>query len=61
MGVNLSILSQLDGRRYKRMHHPQSGIVRAEIIYNIPRAVKGYKKLGMVQVFIDTRVTSLKK
>lgn len=58
MGVDLSVLSQLGGHCYKRMHHPQSGMIGAEIIYNIQRVVKGYKKLGMVQIFMDTRVTS---
>ncbi|KAL7475462.1 LOW QUALITY PROTEIN: hypothetical protein ACHAW6_001374 [Cyclotella cf. meneghiniana] len=61
VGVDLSILSQLGGHRYNRMHCPQSGMVGAEIIYNIQRAVKGYEKLGMVQIFMDIRVTSLKK
>eukprot|EP00804_Cyclotella_cryptica_P026396 CCRYP_008086-RA/>CCRYP_008086-RA protein AED:0.16 eAED:0.16 QI:143/1/1/1/1/1/2/77/1262 len=61
VGVDLSVLSQLGGHRYKRTHRPQSGMVGAEIIYNIQRAVKGYEKSGMVQILMDTRVTSLKK
>ncbi|KAL7480443.1 hypothetical protein ACHAW6_006135 [Cyclotella cf. meneghiniana] len=60
VGVDLSVLSQLGGHRYKHMHHIQSGMVRAEIIYNIQRVVKGDEKLGMVQIFMDTRVTSKK-
>jgi succinate dehydrogenase/fumarate reductase flavoprotein subunit len=36
-------------------------MVGAEIIYNIQKAVKKYEQSGMVQIMLDTRVTSLKK
>jgi succinate dehydrogenase/fumarate reductase flavoprotein subunit len=34
-------------------------MVGSEIIYNMQRAVKSYEKSGMVQILMDTRVTSL--
>ena len=61
VGVDLSVLAQLGGHSYKRTHRPQSGMVGAEIIYNIQRAVKSYEKSGMVTILMDTRVESLKK
>jgi hypothetical protein len=61
VGVDLSVLSQLGGHGHKRTHRPSSGMVGAEIIYNIQRAVKSYEKSGMVQILLDTRVTQLKK
>eukprot|EP00956_Cyclotella_meneghiniana_P000866 scaffold1005_cov70-Cyclotella_meneghiniana.AAC.1 len=60
VGVDLSVLSQLGGHSYKRTHRPKSGMVGAEIIYNIQRAVKSYEKSGMVTILMGTRVTSLK-
>ena len=59
VGVDLSVLSQLGGHGYKRTHRPRSGMVGSEIIYNMQRAVKSYEKSGMVQILMDTRVTSL--
>jgi len=59
VGVDLSVLAQLGGHGYKRTHRPSSGMVGAEIIYKIQRAVKSYEKSGMLQILIDTRVTQL--
>eukprot|EP00571_Detonula_confervacea_P015404 CAMPEP_0172304912 /NCGR_PEP_ID=MMETSP1058-20130122/6267_1 /TAXON_ID=83371 /ORGANISM="Detonula confervacea, Strain CCMP 353" /LENGTH=1313 /DNA_ID=CAMNT_0013016319 /DNA_START=187 /DNA_END=4125 /DNA_ORIENTATION=+ len=61
VGVDLSVLAQLGGHGHKRTHRPSSGMVGAEVIYNIQRAVKKYEKSGMLQIFIDTRVTQLKR
>lgn len=61
VGVDLSVLAQLGGHGHKRTHRPSSGMVGAEVIYNIQRAVKKYEQSGMVQIFIDTRVTQLKR
>ena len=61
VGVDLSVLAQLGGHGYKRTHRPSSGMVGAEIIYNIQRAVKSYEKSGMVKILVDTKVTQLKK
>lgn len=61
VGVDLSVLSQLGGHGHKRTHRPRSGMVGAEIIYNIQKAVKKYEQSGMVHIMMDTRVTSLKK
>jgi succinate dehydrogenase/fumarate reductase flavoprotein subunit/predicted heme/steroid binding protein len=61
VGVDLSVLSQLGGHGHKRTHRPRSGMVGAEIIYNIQKAVKKYEQSGIVQIMLDTRVTSLKK
>lgn len=59
VGVDLSVLSQLGGHGHKRTHRPRSGMVGSEIIYNMQRAVKSYEKSGMVQILMDTRVSSL--
>ena len=61
VGVDLSVLAQLGGHGHKRTHRPNSGMVGAEVIYNIQRAVKSYEKSGNLQIYMDTRVTSLKK
>ena len=61
VGVDLSVLAQLGGHGYKRTHRPKQGMVGAEIIYNIQRAVKKYEKSGMVKIMVDTRVTQLKR
>jgi len=61
VGVDLSVLAQLGGHGHKRTHRPKQGMVGAEIIYNIQRAVKTYEKSGMVKIMVDTRVTKLKR
>jgi len=61
VGVDLSVLAQLGGHGHKRTHRPNQGMVGAEIIYNIQRAVKTYEKSGMVKIMVDTRVTQLKR
>lgn len=61
VGVDLSVLAQLGGHSHKRTHRPKQGMVGAEIIYNIQRAVKTYEKSGMVEIMVDTRVTQLKR
>jgi len=61
VGVDLSVLAQLGGHGHKRTHRPKQGMVGAEIIYNIQRAVKTYEKSGMVKIMVDTRVTQLKR
>lgn len=61
VGVDLSVLAQLGGHAHKRTHRPKQGMVGAEIIYNIQRAVKTYEKSGMVKIMVDTRVTQLKR
>jgi len=59
VGVDLSVLAQLGGHGHKRTHRPSSGMVGAEVIYAIQKAVKSYEKSGMVKILIDTRVTQL--
>ncbi|KAL7457241.1 hypothetical protein ACHAWC_008781 [Mediolabrus comicus] len=61
VGVDLSVLAQLGGHGHKRTHRPKSGMVGAEVIYNIQRAVKSYEKSGMVKILVDTRVTQLNR
>ena len=61
VGVDLSVLAQLGGHGHKRTHRPNQGMVGAEIIYNIQRAVKTYEKSGMVKIMVDTIVTQLKR
>jgi hypothetical protein len=59
VGVDLSLLAQLGGHRYKRTHRPSNGMAGAEIIYGIQKAVKGFLKEGKVKILVDTRVQSL--
>jgi hypothetical protein len=61
VGVDLSLLAQLGGHDHKRTHRPSNGMVGAEIIYGMQRAVKEYEKSGMVQILTDTKVTNLVK
>ena len=59
VGVDLSVLAQLGGHGHKRTHRPKSGMVGAEIIYSIQRAVKSYEHSGNLRILVDTRVTQL--
>jgi len=61
VGVDLSVLAQLGGHGHKRTHRPSSGMVGAEVIYNIQRAVKKYEKTGNLKIYMDTRVTNITK
>ncbi|KAL9188171.1 hypothetical protein ACHAXT_006549 [Thalassiosira profunda] len=61
VGVDLSVLAQLGGHGHKRTHRPSSGMVGAEVIYGIQRAVKSYEGSGNLQILMDTRVLQLKK
>ena len=59
VGVDLSILAQLGGHGHKRTHRPNQGMVGAEIIFHISRAVKSYSKSGALTMMMDTKVESL--
>ncbi len=59
VGVDLSLVAQLGGHAHKRTHRPKNGMVGAEIIYGMQRAVKEYVKSGQVQILTDTKVTNL--
>jgi len=59
VGVDLSLLAQLGGHRFKRTHRPKNGMAGAEIIYGMQKAVKDYEKKGKVKIFMDTKVTEL--
>mmetsp|Transcript_34338 Transcript_34338/g.72249 ORF Transcript_34338/g.72249 Transcript_34338/m.72249 type:complete len:1299 (+) Transcript_34338:130-4026(+) len=59
VGVDLSMLAQLGGHGHKRTHRPSSGMVGAEVIYNIQRAVKSYEKTENLKILMDTRVVQL--
>ena len=59
VGVDLSLLAQLGGHRFKRTHRPSNGMAGAEIIYGMQKAVKEYEKMGKVQILMDTKVTQL--
>jgi len=59
VGVDLSLISQLGGHRSKRTHRPKNGMVGAEVIYGMQKAVKEYEKTGRVQILTDTKVVDL--
>jgi flavocytochrome c len=59
VGVDLSLVAQLGGHSAKRTHRPNNGMVGAEIIYGMQKAVKLYQKSGMVKILTDTKVTGL--
>jgi len=59
VGVDLSLVAQLGGHVFKRTHRPKNGMVGAEVIYGMQKAVKAYEKSGMVQIITDTAVQSL--
>jgi hypothetical protein len=61
VGVDLSLIAQLGGHSHKRTHRPKNGMVGAEIIYGMQRAVKEYEKSGQVQILTDTKVLNLLK
>jgi hypothetical protein len=61
VGVDLSLISQLGGHRSKRTHRPKNGMVGAEVIYGMQKAVKEYEKTGRVQILTDTKVVGLLK
>ncbi|KAL7550113.1 hypothetical protein ACHAWF_013350 [Thalassiosira exigua] len=60
-GVDLSVLAQLGGHGYKRTHRPKSGMVGAEVIFAVQRAVKKYEGSGNLIVMMDARVTGLRR
>jgi flavocytochrome c len=59
VGVDLSLVAQLGGHQNKRTHRPSNGMVGAEIIYGMQKAVKEYVKSGAVEILLDTQVTKL--
>lgn len=59
VGVDLSLTAQLGGHSDKRTHRPSNGMVGAEIIYGMQKAIKSFEKSGQVQIIIDARVTKL--
>ena len=59
VGVDLSLIAQLGGHQHKRTHRPKNGMVGAEVIYGMQKAVKQFEKSGMVKVLTDTKATEL--
>jgi hypothetical protein len=59
IGVDLSLLAQLGGHSHKRTHRPSNGMVGAEIIYGMQKAVRAYEKTGKAKIMVDARVTQL--
>lgn len=59
VGVDLSLIAQLGGHKHKRTHRPKNGMVGAEVIYGMQKAVKQYEKSGMVTILTDTKVIEL--
>eukprot|EP00551_Chaetoceros_affinis_P007052 CAMPEP_0203662740 /NCGR_PEP_ID=MMETSP0090-20130426/599_1 /ASSEMBLY_ACC=CAM_ASM_001088 /TAXON_ID=426623 /ORGANISM="Chaetoceros affinis, Strain CCMP159" /LENGTH=1285 /DNA_ID=CAMNT_0050525571 /DNA_START=150 /DNA_END=4007 /DNA_ORIENTATION=- len=59
VGVDLSLIAQLGGHKHKRTHRPKNGMVGAEVIYGMQKAVRQYEKSGMVKIITDTKVTEL--
>jgi hypothetical protein len=59
VGVDLSLLAQLGGHSHKRTHRPSNGMVGAEVIFWMQKAVREYEKTEKVTFLLDTRVTRL--
>ena len=59
VGIDLSLVAQLGGHQYQRTHRPKNGMVGAEVIYGMQRAVKEFVKSGQVQILTDTKVLGL--
>ena len=59
LGVDLSLVAQLGGHSTFRTHRPKNGMVGAEIIYAIQKAIKAYAKDKQVTILTDTKVTRL--
>ncbi len=59
VGVDLSLVAQLGGHQHKRTHRPKNGMVGAEVIYGVQKAVKKYEQSGKVKILTDTKVTNL--
>lgn len=59
VGIDLSLIAQLGGHSHKRTHRPSNGMVGAEIIYGMQKAVQSYEKTGKVKIIVDSRVTQL--
>ena len=59
LGVDLSLVAQLGGHSTFRTHRPKNGMVGAEIIYAIQKAIKSYVKVKQVTILTDTKVTKL--
>ena len=61
VGVDLSLVAQLGGHAHKRTNRPKNGMVGAEVMYGMQRAVKEYEKSRHVQILTDTKVLNLLK
>jgi hypothetical protein len=59
VGVDLSLLAQLGGHSHKRTHRPSNGMVGAEVIFWMQKAVREYEKIDKVSILLETRVTRL--
>ena len=59
VGVDLSLIAQLGGHQHKRTHRPKNGMVGAEVIYGVQKAVRKYEQSGRVKILTDTKVTNL--
>ena len=59
VGVDLSLIAQLGGHQHKRTHRPKNGMVGAEVIYGMQKAVKKFENSGMVKIYTDAKVTKL--
>lgn len=59
VGVDLSLVAQLGGHGHKRTHRPKNGMVGAEVIYGMQKAVRAFEKSGQVQFVTDTKVLNL--
>ena len=57
--VDLSRLAQLGGHSTRRTHRPTTGMVGAEIIYGVRKALKKYEKTNKANVLLGTRVEEL--
>jgi len=59
VGVDLSLMAQLGGHQHKRTHRPSNGMVGAEVIYGMQKAVKKYEKSGKLEIMVDAEARKL--
>jgi len=59
VGVDLSLMAKLGGHQHKRTHRPSNGMVGAEVIYGMQKAVKKFEKSGKVEIMVDAEARKL--
>jgi len=59
VGIDLSMKAQLGGHSHKRTHRPNNGMVGAEVIYGMQKALKKYEKAEIIRFLMDSKVIKI--